>query len=354
MPVVSSTAGGNGSSRSVALPDRVTRNRRILRLYMVLYVVVSSALVAIAVVVGTYISAFLVAVFIRSYWLAEFVVYQLPIAPLITGALWLACAPAFAVWCITATRRPLKEMLPCLLARPVQKGELRTAKSALHDAVIASGIPMPRLAIIDCTALNAFVITKGAGPVWIGVTRGLTEQLSHDELRAVFAHLVARVRDGSATTKTLIAMLFAATARAGKAGDAFAEGMEPDVDDRFGAGVFKSLLGPLVFMYDVITLFLGISSAFILAGYQRAASLTAATADADAMMITRDPRGMLAALEKVLPADNRPGSVWDPRLREDVFGALFFAWPTVSHSKDPELIRIKRMRDMLGAAGASG
>lgn len=351
MPVISSTAGGNGRSGSVALPDRVTRNRRLLRLYMALYVVVSSALVAIAVVVGTYTSLFLIGVLIRSYWLVEFVVFQLPLAPLLMGVLWLACVPAFAVWCITATRRPLKGMLPCLLARPVQKGELRTAKSALHDAVIASGIPMPRLAIIDCTALNAFVITKGTGPVWIGVTRGLTEQLSHNELRAVFAHLVARVRDGSATTKTLIAMLFAATARAGRSGDALTEAMTPQVDDSVRVDVLKSFFMPLVFMYDTIRFFLGFSSAFIEVGHRRAAMMTAATADADAMMLTRDPRGMLGALEKVLPADNRPGSVWDPRLRENVFGGLFFAWPTVSHYKDPELIRIRRMREMLGAAG---
>ncbi len=334
------------------LPQRAERNRRRLRIYMALYVTLSSALVAIALVGGVYLAVALVALRLGDPDLMRLLAAFTVRLPVYIGLTWAVCLPMFGVWCARAAKRPLSALLRRLSATPVAPGEHSHAKAALHQAVIASGMRMPRLALIPDQSVNAFVIAQDTDTAWIGVTGGLLDILSQDELRAVFAHLVSRVRDGSALTTTVLAELFDAASRAGGSGDALVDSYAPDAYDSVGAQFLKTLVSPMALLYLMVRMCLGISSAFILPGYRRAQEVTAEAADSEGMLLTRDPAGMLGALEKVLPADNRPGTVWDQRFREDVFGALFFAWPTFSFIDDRELIRIQRMREVLGAAGA--
>ncbi|MGV8082312.1 MAG: M48 family metalloprotease [Coriobacteriia bacterium] len=329
------------------LPQRCARNQRRLRIYLTLYVLLSSLFACAVIVLG----AFIVLVFValRSADL-EMLLWGTAIKrlPPIIAIGWLVCIPPFAIWCWRAVHRPERELLDKLFAAPVPVGECQEAKSALHDAVIAAGIPMPRLALISDSSLNAFAIAHSAETAWIGVTQGLLDALSRDELRCVLAHLVARIRDGSAITSTVLAELFS---RVSKTWDASEIDLSSWPLTQGGGYSGTNANGAIVVGYELLRSFLGMSSVFILAGYKHAQRVIAESADMEAMLLTRDPEGMLGALRKVLPADNRPGSIWLPRLREDVFGSLFFAWPTFSFSDDEELVRIRRMQEVLGAAG---
>jgi Zn-dependent protease with chaperone function len=324
------------------LPQRCARNRRRLRVYLTLYVLVSSVFGCAALVIAFFTVLAFGALRGRD---SDTIMWELAITlqmPAIIGAVWLVSLPLTAIWYWRAVRHPERELLGFLRAVPVEVGECASAKSALHDAVIAAGMPMPRLALISDTSLNAFVIARSAETAWVGVTSGLLGALSQDELRCAFAHLVSRVRDGSAMTATVMAQLFQAFANTGTWGE---EGMDSAAWSSPEGGSQRSGLA-------LLRWYVGASSLFVLAGYKRAQRIIAESADVEAMLLTRDPQAMLGALRTVLPADNRPGTIWDPRLREDVFGALFFAWPTFSFADDEELVRIRRMREVLGAAGA--
>ncbi len=327
---------------SVLLPDRAVRNRRLLWVYIFWYVVFSSGLVAIAVVVGSLVLLFALLFFFTqgagAVMLAEYL-SESPEALVVGGAIiWALCVPAFASWYFGLVHSPLLlDLLASLSATVVEPEELLPVRSALAEAVIAAGAVMPHLALIRDDSVNAFVIARSPDQAWVGVTTGLLDRLDHDELRAVFAHLVARIHDGSALTNTVIASLFQAIARLGSGSE---------------AAVARSGLPLLLGLaYWFMRGCLGIASFVVLLGYRRAHAFTAQAADMGAMLLTKDPEGMLGALEKTLAADTRPAMASHSPLRRDAFKALFFAWPSANRRDPRELIRIQRMQEVLGPAG---
>lgn len=336
------------------LPERIERNRRRLRAYLILFVTLSSFLVALSLVMGSYLTLLIFALRMRIDGLLEGFWWFTVNLPMIIALTWAGIVPLFTLWCIRTVRAGEIGVLSALKAMPVPTGELGVVKSALHDAAIASGLKMPRLAVIDDDAVNAFVVAHDQSSGWIGVTSGLVRRLDVDELRCVLAHLVARLQDGSARTSTVLAELFAGASGAASAGDHLLDMCTEQPDDGLFESTAKTIVAPVMIFYAITRWCLSISALVIQRGYQRHQALTAEYADSMGMLLTRDPGGMIGALEKVLPADNRPGTVWDVRFREDIFGALFFAWPTYSFHDDPELIRIRRMREVLGPAAIRG
>jgi heat shock protein HtpX len=77
------------------------------------------------------------------------------------------------------------------IATPDDHSEVR---NLLEGLAIAGGIPVPRFAIIDDAAPNAFGVGTRPRNTIIGVTTGLVDKLSRDELEAVLAYEVSRVR----------------------------------------------------------------------------------------------------------------------------------------------------------------
>ena len=67
-------------------------------------------------------------------------------------------------------------------------------RNLLEGLAIASGIPAPRFAIIEDSAPNSFGVGTRPSNTVIGVTTGLIDKLSRDELEAVLAYEVSRIR----------------------------------------------------------------------------------------------------------------------------------------------------------------
>lgn len=65
----------------------------------------------------------------------------------------------------------------------------------VENLCISCGAPMPRLAIIETDALNAFASGIGRQQATITVTRGLLETLNDSELEAVLAHELTHIRN---------------------------------------------------------------------------------------------------------------------------------------------------------------
>jgi heat shock protein HtpX len=64
----------------------------------------------------------------------------------------------------------------------------------LEGLALASGLPPPRVAVIDDPAPNSFGVGTRPKNTVIGITTGLPERLSRDELEAVLAYEVSRIR----------------------------------------------------------------------------------------------------------------------------------------------------------------
>ncbi|MGN6150492.1 MAG: M48 family metalloprotease, partial [Lysobacteraceae bacterium] len=75
--------------------------------------------------------------------------------------------------------------------------QLRRLRSVVEAIAIASGVPMPRLYVLEQeSAINAFAAGHAPADAAIAVTRGALERLDRDELQGVFAHEFSHVLNG--------------------------------------------------------------------------------------------------------------------------------------------------------------
>ena len=75
-------------------------------------------------------------------------------------------------------------------ARPEEHDRVR---NLLEGLAIAAGLPVPRFAIVDDPAPNSFGVGTRPKRTIIGITTGLVDKLSRDELEAVLAYEVSRI-----------------------------------------------------------------------------------------------------------------------------------------------------------------
>lgn len=66
--------------------------------------------------------------------------------------------------------------------------------NVVQEMAIAGGLPMPRVYIIEDTAMNALATGRDPKHSAVAVTRGLRDKLTRDELQAVIAHEMSHVR----------------------------------------------------------------------------------------------------------------------------------------------------------------
>ena len=70
---------------------------------------------------------------------------------------------------------------------------LPRVRNLLDGLAIAAGIPAPRFCVIDDPALNSFGVGTKPERTIIGITTGLIDSLSRDELEAILAYEITRV-----------------------------------------------------------------------------------------------------------------------------------------------------------------
>jgi heat shock protein HtpX len=78
-------------------------------------------------------------------------------------------------------------------AHPVTRQEQPKIYNMLENLCISRGIPMPKLAIINTLARNAFASGISDKNYTVTLTQGLVDELSDDELEAVIAHELTHI-----------------------------------------------------------------------------------------------------------------------------------------------------------------
>lgn len=79
-------------------------------------------------------------------------------------------------------------------ARPVTRKQETRAYNLLENLCISRGMTMPKLAVIETPALNAYASGLHEGQYTVTLTRGLMERLDDAELEAVIAHELSHIR----------------------------------------------------------------------------------------------------------------------------------------------------------------
>ena len=178
-------------------------------------------------------------------------------------------------------------------AKLIQESDNPKLFNLVNEVVIASGLPMPKVAIVIDSAPNAFATGRNPEHALIAFTTGILDAMDRDELQGVIAHEMAHV----ANRDTLVSAVAATTAGAiAILSDMLARMMFFGGRRDRGSGA-----NPVALIVSLFILILAPLAAVMLksAISRKRESL----ADATAVAFTRNPAGLRSALE-VLARDS--------------------------------------------------
>lgn len=182
-------------------------------------------------------------------------------------------------------------------ARPADQRIDRELYSVTENLALGTGLPMPKLYIIEDTAPNAFATGRDPEHAAIAATTGLIQKLNRTELEGVIAHELTHVKNYDIRLMSIVSVLVGSVA------------LLADFLLRaswFGGGDRDRDKGQLGAIMLVVGIIFAILSPFIAQIIQLAISRRREfMADSGAVSITRQPSGMISALQKIA-GDHEP------------------------------------------------
>lgn len=212
-------------------------------------------------------------------------------------------------------------------ARSIEKADDPRLYAMLENLCISRGMSVPRLAIVESEALNAFASGANDAQFTITVTRGLLQQLDDAETEAVLAHELTHIRNGDVRLM-IVAVVIAGVISL--VGEIIFRGLSRNSirvssDDRKGGGL-AILLGFAIIALSwllavLIRLSLSRSREYL--------------ADAGAVELTKNPDAMISALLKIAgraDLEDVPSGVMDMCFENDPddFADLFSTHPSIA------------------------
>jgi heat shock protein HtpX len=180
-------------------------------------------------------------------------------------------------------------------AQEIQESDNPKLFNLIQEVSIASGLKMPKVAIVEDSAPNAFATGRNPDKALIAFTTGILNVMDREELQGVIAHELSHVKNRD----TLVSAIAATTAGAIAILSDFLTRMM-----WFGGGRRDdrdSNQNPLALVISLVILILAPLAALLLRS--AISRKREALADATAVAFTRNPAGLRRALE-TLAADS--------------------------------------------------
>ncbi|MBW7487988.1 zinc metalloprotease HtpX [Streptococcus pneumoniae] len=220
-------------------------------------------------------------------------------------------------------------------AREVDEQTAPDLYHVVEDMALVAQIPMPRVFIIDDPALNAFATGSNPQNAAVAATSGLLAIMNREELEAVMGHEVSHIRNYDIRISTIaVALASAITMLSSMAGRRRSD------DDRDGNGLEIIML--VVSLLAIVLAPLAATLVQLAISRQREF-----LADASSVELTRNPQGMINALDKLdnskpmsRHVDDASSALYinDPK-KGGGFQKLFYTHPPISE-------RIERLKHM--------
>ncbi len=215
----------------------------------------------------------------------------------------------------------------------------------VENLTIAAGLPMPRVYIIEDSAMNAFATGRDPKHAVICVTTGILQRLEPTELQGVLAHELSHIGNYDIRMMTLVVVLVGTITLLADWLLRFS---------LFGGKRDNRENGNLGLILMIAGIVLAILSPFIATLIKLAVSRQREyLADSSGALLTRYPEGLARALEKI-SADHEPLEVANKATAH-----LYIANPLKDHKGDsagwfasffnthpPIADRVKRLREM--------
>ncbi len=206
-------------------------------------------------------------------------------------------ATASIGWSLVSLAVSDKMVLGMASAKDIDKADAPQLFNVVEEMSIAAGVPMPRVMVLETDALNAFATGTSVQRGTIVVTRGLLKTLSRDELQGVVAHEMAHIANLDTrymvmvgVTVGLIALVCDMALRTlNWGGSAHNRSSSGNKKDSGGAAI-------LIILLLVIAILAPLAAKAVQFAVSRQREYLA---DATSVQFTRNPNGLISALQKL-------------------------------------------------------
>jgi heat shock protein HtpX len=234
-----------------------------------------------------------------------------------------AMLAASIIWGVVMLHAGARLLSSFAHARPAdpEKAPERLLIDVVKEMAIAAGVPAPQAMVIETPALNAFAAGASPEHAIIAVTSGLLDACSRDELQGVVAHEMGHIADYDVRYATVVAGAASAVVLVSH----LLWGARALTLSRSGGVAARAGLGALVL---VVMLAVSLVAPLAVRLVQFAISRQREyLADATSVKLTRNPSGLIHALQRLQQGDTDLAEEGSPLL------SLCIAAP---RSEDPD------------------
>jgi heat shock protein HtpX len=162
----------------------------------------------------------------------------------------------------------------------------------IEELSLASGLPKPRIFVIDDTAINAFATGRGPNHAVVCVTTGCLTRLNREEVQGVLAHELSHIKNYDIRTMTIASILVGIAVLLSDLILRMVFYSKFDSDNKNGAAIWIAL----VVVAIILALLTPIIAQIINFSISRKREFMA---DAGSAEMTRNPLALASALEKI-------------------------------------------------------
>ncbi len=176
-------------------------------------------------------------------------------------------------------------------------------RNVVAELALAAGIPAPTVYVIESPTLNAMSVGRSTDRASIAITRGLLDQLDREQLQGVIAHELAHIANLDSRHAVLVALLVGAIV---VLTDVFLHLVIEVARNPWTGDDLKDTAAALALWLVVVVVGFVVGGLLKLVAPVAALAVQAAVsrdreylADATAVAITRNPAGLIGALERL-------------------------------------------------------
>lgn len=247
-----------------------------------------------------------------------------------------------AIYMLIVLPNPANMVMSLNHAQEVHEQDNPELWHIVQDMALVARVPMPRVFIINDASPNAFATGRDPNHSAIAVTQGLLDMMNREELEGVLGHEISHIRNYDIMVSTIAAVLVGVISYLSGIASRYIWWIDDDNDRddnnngivlifKIVAIIFVLILGPIC--ASLAQMALSRNREYL--------------ADASSVELTRNPQGLISALEKIdgskpmKKADPSSAGMYiaDPLRKKHSFAHLFDSHPSTAN-------RIERLKKM--------